>query len=89
MKDKLEDINCVVRSLKSKKDRQYNSQSKRGNGIDKRCLLKVGLGGMNQTNTDLQNTRQKLKITRTSLKLGDELVCSSDIEIVLDTSISK
>ena len=41
---------------------------------------------MNQTNNNLQNTRQKLKITRTSLKLGDELMYSSDIETVLDTS---
>ena len=42
-----------------------------------------------QTNNDLQNTTQKLKITRTSIKPGDELMCSSDMEIVLDTSMHK
>ena len=50
----LEDLKGVIRSLKLKKDRQYNSQKKK----------------VETTNNDLQNITQKTKdwATRTSLK---------------------
>jgi hypothetical protein len=56
MQDKLKDNKGVVRSLKSKKDRQRNGQRKKGK----------------RTNNDLQNTTQKSqdRVTRTPLKTG-------------------
>ena len=74
-----EDTNGVIRIRKSKKNRQHKRK---------------------RTNNDLQNTTQKMKyrVTRIPLKTRGELKfsgkfcrsCStSDMEIVLDTSIRK
>jgi len=54
--EKFKETKQVIRSRKSKKDRQYNDQKKKDN----------------RTNNDLQNTVQKTKdrVTRTSLKRG-------------------
>ena len=56
MQDKLKDNKGVVRSLKSKKDRQHNGQRKKGK----------------RTNNDLQNATQKSqdRVTQTPLKTG-------------------
>jgi len=58
--EEFEDTKELIRSLKSKKDRQYNDYNKREKGI----------------NNDLQNTTQKTKdlATLTPLKTGDELI---------------
>ena len=59
--DNFEDTIGVIRSRKSNKDRQHNSQKKK----DKR------------TNNDLQNITQKIKnrATRTPLNTGGEVRC--------------
>ena len=59
LKDKFEDNKGLIRSDKSKKDRQYNGQQKKDKKVD----------------NDLQKTTQKTKVwvTRTSLKSGCEL----------------
>ena len=64
--EKLDDTKVVIRSRKSKKNRQYNDHKK----VDKK------------TNNDLQNTTQKTKNlgTRTPLKSGVENRCSRKSE---------
>jgi hypothetical protein len=61
-KEKLEDTKGVISILKSKKDRLYNDQKKKGK----------------RTNNDLQNITEKIKdqATRTPLKTAGELGCS-------------
>ena len=72
MQEKFGDIKGVIRIRKSKHVRQHNGQKKK----DKR------------TNRDLQNITYKTKdrVTRTSLKTGDELECSGMVGSSCSTS---
>ena len=64
MKERFEDTKWIIRSIKSKKSRQYNDKQKKEE----------------RTTNDLNNTTQKTKgrITRTQLQTGDESICSGD-----------
>jgi len=62
----------VIRSSKSKKDRQHNGQKKK----------------YKRTNNDIQNITNKTKdrVTRTPLKTGSELRCSGRVISSCSTS---
>ena len=66
------DTKGVIRSHKSKKEKQYSCQKRNDN----------------RTNNGLQNTTQKTKdrVTRTSLKTGEELRCSGRVGISFSTN---
>jgi hypothetical protein len=67
--EKFEDTKGVIRSRKSKKERQRNDQ--------KICFKRTTRG----TNNDLQNITLKTKgrATRTPLKIGGELRCPEKV----------
>ena len=77
MQEKFGDIKGVIRIRKSKHVRQHNGQ-KRDNTMAKRQTTQWPKEKGQRTNRDLQNITYKTKdrVTRTSLKTGDELECS-------------
>ena len=69
-KEEFEDTKGVIRIRISKKSRQHNGQKKK----------------YKRTNNDQHTHKTKDRVTRTPLKLGDELKCSEMISSSCSTS---